>query len=76
MSLESARLPQYPDKYNPQKNGDQEEQSPPPPPIPPHEYETIEFLLHAHETGFGFAIVGGANDGMPVSTVYSLINYL
>ena len=65
--LEPHHMQQYADKYDPQKNGDFEEQFPPPPPVPPHEYETIEFQLHALETGFGFAIVGGANDGAAVS---------
>ena len=64
--IESHRI-QYEETFNASKNGDHEDVSPSPPPVPPHDYETIEFLLHAGESGFGFAIVGGANDGLPVS---------
>ncbi|KAI6661208.1 cysteine proteinase 1-like isoform X1 [Oopsacas minuta] len=66
MQIKETAGVEYQDKFYPQKNGDHEEQSPPPP-IPPHDYESMEIHLHAGETGFGFAIVGGANDGLPVS---------
>ena len=58
---------QYREEVSHHNNGNMDQQSPLPPPIPPHDYDSIEILLHANESGFGFAITGGAEEGNQVS---------